>query len=115
MLTDGIYPIINLLATIALFYAARRSSDQSKRLGLAWGVIDLAQFIYMLADLAWWILEAVLNRQPFPSVADGFYLAYYPLFLVGIFLLPKMHFSRKEWLETALDLTIVMLAAILGF
>jgi HD-GYP domain-containing protein (c-di-GMP phosphodiesterase class II) len=112
---DGIYPAINFLASIALFYAARQSFIHSRRLGLAWSILTVAQLSYALADLAWFILEAILHQSPYPSIADVFYLAYYPLLLLGILLFPGKHFSTRGWLETALDFTIIMLVACLGF
>jgi diguanylate cyclase (GGDEF)-like protein len=115
VLADWLNLALNLAATLALYVAARRSFASSRRLGVAWGIIALAQLSYTLGDAVWGVLEAVLNLSPFPSAADGFYLAYYPLFLVGVLVLPTRRFSRQEWLETFLDTSIVLAAAGLGF
>lgn len=115
VLTDGIYPVVNLLAAGALYYAARRSAPRSKRLGWAWGVLAIAQLSYAVGDLIWLILEGVLNQQPFPSVADGFYLAYYPLFLAGVLALPARRITRREWIEAIFDISIILLSATLIF
>jgi len=88
--SDVIAPIVDLLATAALFLAAKQSVIRSKRLALAWGMIGLATLAYTMGDISWGVLELGLQEQPFPSIADVFYLAYYPLLLAGVFLLPEM-------------------------
>jgi HD-GYP domain-containing protein (c-di-GMP phosphodiesterase class II) len=114
-ITDGISPLINFTATAALVFAARRSAGQSRRLGLGWGILATAQLCYSIADLAWFILEVCLHQSPYPSIADVFYLAYDPLFLLGVLLLPGRRFSPRGWLEIAIDLAIIMVVASLGF
>lgn len=108
-------PIIDLLATIALFIAAIRSRAQSRRLYVAWWLIGLSAFTFTLGDLSWSIIELGLEEPPFPSIADAFYIAYYPLLLAGVFLLPQRSTTRGEQLKNVLDMGIVMVAAILGF
>ena len=114
-LSDTISPIVDLLATAALFAAAKNSAPRSKRLATAWGWIALATLIYALADIIWLILEVVLKTPPFPSIADGFYLVYYPVSLVGVFLLLEKSASPGGRINKGLDIGIVMGAAILGF
>ncbi|MBE3086878.1 MAG: EAL domain-containing protein, partial [Bacteroidetes bacterium] len=80
-----------------------------------WGILALAQFSVTLGDILWAIIELGLKSSPFPSIADGPYLLFYPLFLAGIFILPSTRLSPTEWLKRILDLSIVMIAAILGF
>ena len=106
---------VNLLAALALFAAALVSRHHSRRLMIAWLILALAQFAYMLGDAIWMVLEVFLHQEPFPSLADGFYIAYYPLFLLGILLLPAYRRTRMEWVKTSLDLAIVLLAASLTF
>jgi len=115
IISDVISPIIDVLSCIALLFAAVQSVSRSKRLALAWATIFLAMFLYMLGDGIWAVLEVGLNQQPFPSIADGFYLAYYPVFLIGILLLPERQVNRSERIKKAIDIAIVMVAAILGY
>ncbi|MFH1524800.1 MAG: hypothetical protein ABIF04_07520, partial [Chloroflexota bacterium] len=78
ILSDVISPVVELSAAVALFIAAKSTSVRSKLFSIAWGVIALAMFLYFLGDITWFILEVGLKVPPFPSVADGFYLAFYP-------------------------------------
>ena len=91
---DLVSPLVNAIATI-MFVAARQSFRKSRRLGLAWAILGCAQLFYTLGDVAWAVLEVGLAQTPFPSIADALYLAYYPLFLIGVFLLPGERNTRR--------------------
>ena len=111
---DAFTPIADLLATLCLFYGAY-SSDYDKNIRRAWSVIAIAQGFYTIGDIIWWILEVGLHESPFPSLADGSYLSYYPLFALGILLLPKVPLTSSEKLKVLLDTGIVMIASIILF
>ncbi len=87
--SDIAAPYYGLLATVALFFAAKQARGISKRLALGWGFLALALFSYTLGDIFWSYIELVLKEFPFPSIADGLYLSLYPLFFTGILLLPS--------------------------
>jgi diguanylate cyclase (GGDEF)-like protein len=113
--SDITFPVINLLATIALFAAAMTSMRHSKRLGFAWFAFFLAQLSYTLADTIWAILEAGLKLSPYPSIADVFYISVYPLMLTGILLLQGKLPSREDMIKKILDMGIIIIASILFF
>jgi diguanylate cyclase (GGDEF)-like protein len=109
------FPFWNLFAAFSLLVAAKRSAVVSSRLSLAWFVLASAQFCYTIGDVIWSVFETGLGQDPFPSLADGFYVAYYPLFLLGILLLPVKRLSRMNYLKSLIDISIVMLSALLAF
>jgi len=115
ILSDVISPVVDLLASVALFIAAKYLAVHSKRLALAWGSIALAMFLYFLGDIIWFILEVGLKVSPFPSLADGFYLAFYPVFLVGAFLLVEKPATPGELIKRTIDMGIILMSATLGF
>lgn len=88
---DGFVTVTSGLAAVALFYTARRSAGRARK---AWIMISAAMLFNTLGDLCWSVVEFVLHQNPFPSVADIGYLMFYPLFALGVFLLPKVPFSR---------------------
>jgi diguanylate cyclase (GGDEF)-like protein len=112
---DILSPLADLLAVAALFLTARKLAQQSRSLAASWGMLCLATLFYALGDLSWAVLELVLNEPPFPSIADLFYLLYYPLLLIGVILLPSEPGSRAERVNTLLDSSIVLIASLLGF
>jgi signal transduction histidine kinase len=108
---DILLLLVNAMATGVLIYAAVRSRAHGQASFWAWSVLAAAQLAYVLGDAIWAILQSTLAEPPYPSIADAFYLAYYPLFVIGLFLLPMVRLSKDEWVKMALDLAIVMLSA----
>jgi PAS domain S-box-containing protein len=115
LFADILSPILDLSAGIALFLAAKSTFSRFKLLGYAWGTIALATLFYSLGGFVWLFLEIGLKEPPFPSVADGLYLIYYPVFLAGAFLLVEKPATAGELVGRTLDICIVMGSAILGF
>ena len=108
-------PVIDILASAALFLAAWKTALHSRRLAVAWGILGLAALLYAIGDASWAVLEVFLQRSPFPSIADAFYLLYYPVFLAGVVLLIRRPSSAVEVVNDTLDLAVILAAAILGF
>lgn len=107
--------LIGVLATAALLFAWRRSSALSRHLGYAWLALGIAFALNTAGDISWAVLEIGLGQSPFPSIADFFYLGFYPAFLAGVLLLPAKPISRFDSMKRMLDMGVVMLAAVLGF
>ena len=106
-------PVIDILASAALFLAAWKTALHSRRLAVAWGILGLAALLYAIGDASWAVLEVFLQRSPFPSIADAFYLLYYPVFLAGVVLLIRRPSSAVEVVNDTLDLAVILAAAIL--
>ncbi|MCL4561506.1 MAG: EAL domain-containing protein [Chloroflexi bacterium] len=113
-ITDVTYLLMNCLATAALFYAARRSLANSRKAARAWTILGLGQLFFVLGDLVWAVYEIVLQENPFPSLADVFYLAYYPFFMFGILLIVGKSRTKREKITHSLDIGVIMLASSLG-
>jgi diguanylate cyclase (GGDEF)-like protein len=114
--TNLTYTSVSVLCTVPFYFAARMAFQQSqKRVFYAWAVIFTAQFFFALGDISWFLLEAILHQEPFPSIADGFFLVYYPLFLTGILLLPKKVSSQEERIKKGLDMGMIVIASTILF
>ncbi|MEW5870601.1 MAG: ATP-binding protein [Chloroflexota bacterium] len=109
--SNALLLITNLIATLALAYAALHSRALNHRLAQAWTVLAVGQGLYLLADVIFIVLNQFPGAAHFPSIADIFYLAYYPVFAAGLLLLPASSLSLWERRSTLLDITIVMLSA----
>lgn len=107
--------VINLLASVALFLAFYESKGISKRLGLAWLFMAIGQLIYTLGDLSWLLLEIVLKESPYPSIADLFYAAYYPIFFIGTLLLSLENHVITQKFKNTLDMAIIISGAFLFY
>lgn len=111
VISDLTLPAFTLLATVALMHAAHRSLTRDRRTHKAWGFMAVALLFWLLGEVTWSILELGMQQEPFPSLADAFYLSYYVLFSTGMLVMPFKPFTRTEWLKSALDLSMVFLAS----
>ncbi|OPY51751.1 MAG: hybrid sensory histidine kinase BarA [Methanosaeta sp. PtaU1.Bin112] len=109
---DGFITLISGLSTLALFFAGSRSVGRTRK---AWMVIGAAMFFNTLGDLSWSLIETIFHQDPFPSAADIGYLMFYPLFALGIFILPDVSLSSKEKIKILLDSLIVIVSVALVF
>lgn len=98
---------VNLLCFAIMLWVSRRHQGAMRR---AWAWMAMAFLAYTVGDLVWAYLELVLQAEPFPSVADLFYILF-PIGLgIGLWQLPKTRLSRLENLKLALDVLVVVAA-----
>ena len=98
------YPL-DVAAAACAFLAAHRCAG-APRLRTAWRLIGVAMTAYFIGDVIWTGYEAA-GASPYPSVADGFYLAFYPLMLWGVLLFGVGRLGREARMRLGLDLGIV--------
>jgi hypothetical protein len=103
VIADAAFIPLGVLGVAFALLAARRPPTDSGR--RAWILIGLAFAAYCAGDIAWFVLEVVLATQPYPSIADVGYLAFYPLGLAGLIALPRERPESR--FRTLLDLAIV--------
>ncbi|HXD10260.1 MAG TPA: adenylate/guanylate cyclase domain-containing protein [Anaerolineales bacterium] len=110
LITDLAYQPVSLLAVIVAWRIALNATFESK-LRWAWFILGLAVLAQTLGDSIWFYLEVILGQQPFPSIADGFYIAFYPLALLGLLSLPSAPLRPAERWRVGLDLAVIMVTA----
>ena len=103
----GMIPI-GLVATILAWSASRAQENDRSR--WAWRLLAVGLACFFAGDLMFFILQNVLGRSPFPSVADIGYLAYYPLVLAGLLCFPSAFRDRVQRVTFYLDCLVVVLA-----
>ena len=113
LISDLAYQPVSLFATIVAWRIAHNPTFDS-RLRRAWFILGLAVLAQTLGDTAWFYLEVILGQQPFPSIADIFFLAFYPLALLGLLSLPSVPLKPTERWRILLDLAIIMITAWMG-
>jgi diguanylate cyclase (GGDEF)-like protein len=94
---------------VAAVWAAWRASKRcaaSPRLRSAWRLLALASVSYLAGDVAQTIYE-LAGKKPYPSVADVFYLLFYPLMLWGLLRFAVGRRGVGERVRLALDLAVV--------
>jgi diguanylate cyclase (GGDEF)-like protein/PAS domain S-box-containing protein len=97
-----------VVAMAAAFNTARSAASTGSR--RAWTFIGFAFVAYTFGNAAWfWIGTVIGEAIPFPSVADIGFLSFFPLLVVGLWLLPRERVRHR--LGSALDMALVMVGA----
>jgi len=84
----------------------RRRRWQLPSIGGHGGVLAIALASNLLGDVIWTVYEAI-GSKPYPSLADVFYLLFYPIMLWGLLVLPGQRRSFAERIRFGLDLAVV--------
>jgi hypothetical protein len=100
----------SILASVLAWRVAAQKS-LSAPLRRAWFILGLSFVMFLIGNLIWAYLEVVLRVEPFPSLADVFYLAFYPLGLWGLLSMPSAPQNRRGRLTFWLDMLCVLTAA----
>jgi GGDEF domain-containing protein len=82
---DGTLVYNVLLVAAAACCAARGLTSRAER--IPWVLLGLAAGVWATGDIYYTFVLSGRDEIPFPSVADGFYLAFYPLAYVALALL----------------------------
>jgi len=92
---------VGALAVAATALAAHGQRDQ--RAARTWWCFTAALAAWLAGDICWAVMELGLHLDPFPSPADLGYLAFYPLLLLGLGVLPIARRNHRERFRLALD------------
>lgn len=107
---SALYVLATLAAAIAVMVAVYR--QESIFCSLAWKLIAVAMGLAAVGHGIWYWLD-LAGMEPFPSVADIFYLAVYPLFMIALRQLGRREQGDDSALSDALIIGIS--AGVLGW
>ena len=93
---------VDAAAVYAAWWASRRCAG-SDRLRSFWRLMALALAAELIGDIVQAVYEVGLHRSPYPSLADPFYLAFYPLLLLALLRVPVARVTRAKLIKTVLD------------
>jgi hypothetical protein len=106
-----------VLVGSALMCGLRAAGRREER--AAWGLFALGLALYAGGNIYWSLALADLDEAPFPSIADGLWLSFYPLAYVAIALLAKARMPRlgvRLWLDGVIAaLTVAAISAAVVF
>jgi diguanylate cyclase (GGDEF)-like protein/PAS domain S-box-containing protein len=107
-INDSAFVPLGLLTVAAAARAAWLATNPRSR--RAWLLLAAGFLAYCAGDSLWFVMEVIQGIEvPFPSLADVGYLAFYPLLLAGLILLPRDRSPSR--LKLALDLATVLVGA----
>lgn len=96
-------------AAIALAWRAARHTNLTAPMRRAWSMLSASYLAYFLGNGLFFYCEAILGIDPFPSLADVGFLAFYPLMLWGLLRFPHVMRTPEERLKFWLDAGIVLI------
>ncbi len=82
---DAIFALVAWFATIAA-YVTMRAFRRNDSLKGVWAVLTAGLALWALGETSWFIIEAILGLDPYPSIADLFWVLGYPIVFVGLVL-----------------------------
>ena len=94
-----------LIAGIVAVTAARRLKEGAPR--TAWWFLSIALALYFVGQgIA--TSAGLQGRDPFPGLADAFYVAFYLAFIAAVMFLIRDAAVKVHWVQLALDATILV-------
>jgi len=106
--------IIYSAVTIILYLTSRSVDTSERRMKAAWNFLTLAVLVSLLGNLLW-VMYIFSNQNPTTSLAEVFYILFYPLFLIGILLFPSSKKTQIQRFKHYFDLVIIMFSFLLIF
>jgi PAS domain S-box-containing protein len=100
------YPLFGLGATAAIVVGILWHKPANP---WPWLFFAAGQFVFAIGDVLFGVYVHVLEDDSFPSPADGFYLAGYPLIAAGLWLLLRQRTTRRDW-ASLIDAAILTVA-----
>ena len=89
-----VFNAIGISAVVAVLVGVRLNGITHK---LPWYLFALAQALFVTGDVIAYNYQRIFHRAlPFPSIADGFYLAFYPVLIAGILLLIRRRLPGRD-------------------
>lgn len=107
--------LVNMAAVSLLWITAHIARNTSFVFSRMWLLFALAMSARLAGNLASSIHSCVLGLPSFPSIADLFYLASYPLFIAAYVSLPVWRRVGKQSIKLTLDTIIISVVTILIF
>jgi hypothetical protein len=110
----GLYGIVlhdALLGAATVMMLARAWFEPTGR--RAWTAFGLAMGVWCVGSVAWSAVYGDVAHPPYPTFADVFWLAWYPLMVAGIVYLIRVrvhHFELHRWMD-GIAVTLIVLVA----
>jgi PAS domain S-box-containing protein len=102
----SMYFLIGITSATVILFRARTMSEGR----FPWLLLGSMQLLWALGDLIWDGYELLEVPLPYPSIADGFYLAAYPIGMIGFVLYVRRR-AGKQAAGVIKDATIFALLA----
>ncbi|GLZ01955.1 hypothetical protein Acsp02_92060 [Actinoplanes sp. NBRC 103695] len=96
---DIAYNVIGLASVAAILAGVRIHRPPRAAM---WLWFAAGQFVWVIGDLVYEFYEYVLQQEPYPSIADAFYLSAYPMMVVGLLTLLRARRIGSGFIDAAI-------------
>jgi len=105
---DALQAIISIAVVILSWRVMRHPAidEESRR---AWRLVAASFAAYCFGHTLWFYYSSILGVEPFPSVADIGFWAFYPLMMWALLSFPTAKTSKSERIKFITDVGIVLL------
>jgi diguanylate cyclase (GGDEF)-like protein len=110
---DFFTPVTDVVAVVMMLLVAWKLRGVYRQMGLVWGILAFGLLFKFGGDTLCLVYKVYPGQSPTPSPVDIVYLLYYPVFIIGVLLIPSRKESPHEWMKSTIDIVIIMLAALL--
>jgi len=102
-------PVLGAAVMLSIIFAIRSGAKGSH--GKAWILFSIAMVTWFIGEQVWFVYELVYNENPFPSLADFFYLTGYVFFFAFSFyyIKPVKKAVTKKIVGTAIAISAALL------
>ena len=105
------YEAVGASAALAIIVGVRLHRPLRR---LPWYLLACGQLLWLVGDVLWDVFALALDIEPFPSAADVFYLAGYPVTVLGLLVLIRSRApdgDRASFIDSAIVTTGVAVIA----
>ena len=103
--------LLAALAALTMLWTAFACRRRSSRLSDAWLLLGIAHVAYAFGDAFSTGLGVSLASDSLSVVMNACYLAFYPLFLLGVLRMPSARLRPQDRWRLTLDIAVVLVAA----
>ena len=100
LVVDIMYSLVSLSLVVAIIVGARRNNPRS---AVGWYLMAAGQALWVIADTWFDVQQDLLKSDAFPSPADFFYLAGYPVLASGLVMLVRGRSRTRNDLGPLID------------
>jgi two-component system cell cycle response regulator len=98
----AVYDTLYFIPLVAAPFLCLARASASSRDRIAWLLVGVGSLAWLLGDLYWTVAFRNLDETPFPSIADGLFLAFYPPVYLALILMLRGRVPRLRahiWLD----------------
>ncbi|MEJ5244147.1 MAG: PAS domain S-box protein [Bacteroidota bacterium] len=104
----------SIFAIFMILFALKASAKKFDHYRF-WLLLVFAFLFNLAGEAIYNYLEIISHQTPFPSIADPFYLAFYPIILIAMFLFPSGKHSTHRKYIIIIEMLVVLLSSLMIF